>query len=239
MPGRRSHRTNIQFIEYFMADNEKNLKNQVIALAGIAQAAALVDMLARTGQDEAESFNTLMHALLETNPKSAESVYIDRNHLRLGLDTLRRILHQNGGAYNNQENYNYGEILRYVLSMLHLERKLSSNKEMLGIIGKRLEHVKRQLEHVSGADIAYRNDNVLANTASIYTDTISTFRFRIQVNGNPIHLQQELIIHKIRCLLLCGIRSAVLWKQMGGNRFKVLLNRKQHAEMASELLRLH
>ena len=234
-----------------MANNEKNLKNQVIALARVALAAALVDKLARTGYDEIESFNTLIHALLDTNPKSTESVFIDRNHLRLGLDTLRRILHQTGAhqaelqrsqtTNNSLDDYNYSEILRYVLSMVHLERKLSSNQQMLGNIGSRLEQVERQVQHFSGPDAVsgYRNESVLANIASIYADTISTFRFRIQVNGNPNHLQQELIVHKIRCLLLCGIRSAVLWKQVGGSRFKVLLNRAQHAEMATELLRLH
>lgn len=227
-----------------MANNEKNLKNQVIALAGVAQAAALVDQLARSGQDEAEPFNTLMHALLETDPKSAESVFIDRNHLRLGLNTLRHILQQADGhrdetAQQNSQSYNYAEILRYALSMVHLERKLSANKDMLNAIGKGLVQLKRQLEHFGNGAAAYRNESVLANTASIYSDTLSTFRFRIQVNGNPHHLQQELIVHKIRCLLLCGIRSAVLWQQMGGSRFKILLKRKQHAEMATELLRLH
>ena len=227
-----------------MADNEKNLKNQVIALAGIAQAAMLVDQLARTGHDDVEAFNTLVHGLLETNPASTESVFIDRNHLRSGLKTLRHILHQGGSHPEDAQadnNSNYGEILRYTLSMVHLERKLSGNTEMLATIGKRLEQVKRQIEHLSmSTDSAtYRNPGVLANIASIYADTISTFRFRIQVNGNPSHLQQELIVHKIRCLLLCGIRSAVLWKQMGGGRFTILFNRKKHTEMATELLRLH
>lgn len=223
-----------------MKDSEKNLKNQVIALAGLAQAAALVDMLARTGEADTEVFNTLMHAVMETNPSSTESVFIDRQHLRLGFDMVRRILLQSTSAREAPlGDYAYSEILRYALSMIHLERKLSGNKAMLDTIGKRLEHVKRQITHLNAADSSYKNDSVLANTASIYTDTISTFRFRIQVNGNPQHLQQELIVHKIRCLLLCGIRAAVLWKQVGGNRFMVLLKRKQHADMATELLRLH
>jgi len=216
-----------------------------MALAGVAQAAALVDKLACTGYDEAEPFNTLVYSLLETNPSSTESVYKDRLHLRLGLETLRRIMKQDSVDNNDQQNnsysYNYGEVLRYTLSMIHLERKLSNNKAMLDNIGTRIEQIKRQVEHFNTPDgtSAYRNESVLANIASTYADTISTFRFRIQVNGNPDYLKQELIVHKIRCLLLCGIRSAVLWKQMGGGRFNILLNRKKHAEMAIELLKLH
>jgi len=225
-----------------MADSEKNLRNQVIALAGVAQAAALVDKLARTGSDDSEAFNTLVHGLLETNPASTESVFIDRHHLRLGLNALRQILQQgNTPQTDNSEYYNYSEVLRYTLSMVHLERKLTGNKEMLATVGKRLEQVKRQVElfHTNDGVSPYRNENVISNIASIYAETVSTFRFRIQVNGNPSHLQQELIVHKIRCLLLCGIRSAVLWKQMGGGRFTILFNRKKHADMAAELLRLH
>lgn len=226
-----------------MSNSNKNLRNQVVALAGIAQAAALVDKLARTGSDDADAFNTLVHGLLETNPSTTEAVFIDCAHLRLGLVTLRHILYQ--GAATSQNNTsdpsNYGEILRYALSMIHLERKLSANSEMLATVRKRLEQTKRQIEHIGSSDstTAYRNENVLANIASIYSDTLSTFRFRIQVNGNPDYLQQELIVHKIRCLLLCGIRAAVLWKQMGGGRLTVLLNRKKHSAMATELLGLH
>lgn len=213
----------------------------MIALAGVAQAAALVDKLARTGADDSEAFNTLVHGLLETNPASTESVFIDRQHLRLGLNTLRQILQQgNTPQTDNNEYYNYSEILRYTLSMVHLERKLTGDKTMLATVGKRLEQVKRQIELFrTNDDSPYRNEKVIANIASIYAETVSTFRFRIQVNGNPGHLQQELIVHKIRCLLLCGIRSAVLWRQMGGGRFTILFNRKKHAEMAAELLRLH
>ena len=225
-----------------MSGDEKNIRNQVIALAGVAQAAALVDKLARTGYDDSEAFNTLVHALLQTDPLSTESVFMDRHHLRLGLNTLRQILQQGNAPQDDvNEHYNYSEILRYTLSMVHLERKLSGNKQMLATVGKHLEQVKRQVEHFQVNDGAspYRNENVIANIASIYVETVSTFRFRIQVNGNPNYLQQELIVHKIRCLLLCGIRSAVLWRQMGGGRFTILFHRKKHAEMAAELLRLH
>jgi high frequency lysogenization protein len=230
-----------------MTVSNKNLRNQVIALAGVAQAAALVDKLACSGTDDADAFNALVHGLLEANPSSTESVFISCEHLRPGLMTLRNILYhgvansESVSRDNTNSNANYGEILRYALSMIHLERKLSSNKEMLASIGKRLEQTKRQVEHFHAPDStsSYRNESVLANIASIYSDTISTFRFRIQVNGNPDFLQQELIVHKIRCLLLCGIRATVLWKQVGGSRLNILLNRKKYSQIATELLGLH
>lgn len=222
---------------------EKNLHHQVIALSAIAQAATLIDKLARTGYDDKENFQTLVYGLLETSPASTAAVYIDVGHLKTGLETLRYLLQQSSAKANAQQNY--AEIMRYCLSILHLERKLGSHPDMLATIGKRLEQVKQQTTHFRPGDEPGKlhggllHENVLANIASIYTDTLSTLRFRVQVNGNPTYLQQELIVHKIRTLLLCGIRAAVLWKQVGGSRFSILLKRKQFTQITSEMLRLH
>lgn len=224
-----------------MNPSEKNIRNQVIALAAMAQAATLVDKLARTGADNAELAYPLVHGLLETDPRNTESTYLDKNHLRTGLTTLRHLLQQ---QEQPERDRNYSEILRYMLSMVHLESKLKSRKDMLGAIGKRLQEVRKQASHYQAmnpddACHGLLHDNVIANIASIYVDTISTFRFRIHVNGNPAHLQQQKNVERIRTMLLCGIRAAVLWRQVGGSRFKLLLNRRQHAEMADALLRLH
>lgn len=226
-----------------MSKQEKTLYNQVIALGALAQAATLMDKLARTGYEDKEAFKTLVYGLLETSPASTPAVYVDPHHLRMGLETLRYLLRQ--GDTKPSNNQNYSEIMRYCLSMLHLERKLGSNQKMLAAIAKRLEQVKQQIEHFRPADESgkihggFVHENVLANIASIYTETLSTLRFRVQVNGNPTYLQQELIVHKIRTLLLCGIRAAVLWKQAGGSRLNILLKRKEYAQITSEILRLH
>lgn len=228
---------------YPMSQQEKTLHNQIIALGAVAQAATLIDKLARTGYEDKEPFKTLVHGLLETSPPSTAAVYVDAQHLRMGLETLRYLLQQ--GDTKPNANQNYSEIMRYCLSILHLERKLGSHPAMLATIGKRLEQVKHQTEHFRPANEAgkihggFLHESVLANIASIYTDTLSTLKFRVQVNGNPTYLQQELIVHKIRSLLLCGIRAAVLWKQVGGGRLSILLKRKQYAQITSEMLRLH
>lgn len=229
-----------------MNDTEKNMKNQVIAMAAMVQAATLVDKLARTGQDDSTALATLVHGLLQTDPPSTESVYIDRQHLRLGLDVLSHLLQNSERA---DPGKNYSEILRYVLSLVHLESKLSGDSKMLGQISQRLDHVKKQVAHFSSLQDARTisdplleegliHETVLGNMASIYTDTLSTYRFRIQVNGNPACLQQPAVVNKIRVLLLCGIRAAVLWRQTGGSRLQVILKRKHYAETARSMLRL-
>jgi high frequency lysogenization protein len=47
------------------------------------------------------------------------------------------------------------------------------------------------------------------------------------VNGDPDYLAKPEIANKIRALLLAGIRSAILWKQCGGSRWKFLFYRKK------------
>jgi high frequency lysogenization protein len=80
------------------------------------------------------------------------------------------------------------------------------------------------------------HDNVIAGLAEIYSDTISTFSFRIQVMGEYQHLQQPRIANRIRTLLFAGIRSAVLWRQLGGRRLKIILYRNKITRNAEQLL---
>ena len=103
---------------------------------------------------------------------------------------------------------------------------------MLGVIGSRLEQVAQQAQHFSST-----HENVIANLGTLYTETLSTFRFRIQVNGDYNYLQQQRIANQIRALLLASVRSAILWRQVGGNRFQLLFYRKHIAEQVDNLLR--
>jgi len=45
-----------------------------------------------------------------------------------------------------------------------------------------------------------------------------------------------LLANKIRTLLLAGIRAAVLWRQMGGNRWQLLFSRKDIINDAKMLI---
>ncbi len=57
------------------------------------------------------------------------------------------------------------------------------------------------------------------------------------VKGEEKFLSQTNNANKIRALLLSGIRSAVLWRQVGGNRWQLLLKRKYFVSEANRILR--
>jgi high frequency lysogenization protein len=206
----------------------KNWTDLSIALAGLFQATGLVEQLAKTGYVPSDAYRTSIESLFELNPENTLAVYGNNiANLHFGLSLLRDILQP--GKEGQQR---HADALRYSLGILHLQKKLSGRKDMLGVIGSRLKTAAQQAEHFSST-----HDNVIANLGGLYTETISTFRFRIQVSGDYNYLQQQRIAHQVRALLLSGIRAATLWRQLGGNRWQLLFNRKKVAECVDELLR--
>ncbi|MDN3639833.1 high frequency lysogenization protein HflD [Simiduia curdlanivorans] len=185
---------------------------QTLALAGIFEAAIQVEKLATQGMKDKQCFQVLLNSLFIQNPKSPEDVYSES--LQSGFEGLIQFLEQGKRKGSHTD--------RYVHGLLYLQKKLVSTPNMLNTIGQRLELARTQKDHF-GVD----HENLVSNLASLYTDTLSTFNFRIQVMGEMTYLQQPRIANQIRALLLAGIRSATLWRQMGGNRWQFLLSRRK------------
>lgn len=198
-------------------------KDQVIALAGIVQQAALVETLAKTGHVNNSEFETAVNALLCQNPGSTIEVFGKLSHLELGLTHLIELL--------SRKPTDKKDSVRYVMGIMHLQKQLLKRGDMLEIIASRLSKSQDQNEHFSAT-----HENVVSGLAAIYTDTISQLSFRIQVMGEYNYLQQQRIANQIRALLFAGIRSAVLWRQLGGSRLKIITQRKAILESAKSLL---
>ncbi|MBF3125170.1 high frequency lysogenization protein HflD, partial [Pseudomonas aeruginosa] len=174
-------------------------RQQLIALGAVFESAALVDKLARTGQISEAPLGCMLGSLLARNPASTLDVYGgDSLNLRDGFKALASALERKPGSLQR-------EPLRYALAMLTLERQLDKRGDMLDLIGQRLDQVEQQVQH-----FGLVHENVIASFASIYQDTLSTFRQRIQVHGDMRHLQVSSNAARIRALLLAGIRSARL-----------------------------
>ena len=79
-------------------------------------------------------------------------------------------------------------------------------------------------------------DQQVEAVAELYQDTISTIEPRVIVQRKPDDLQKERNLHWIRALLFAGLRSAVLWRQVGGSRWSLLFGRQKLLMAARELL---
>ncbi|SHO58539.1 high frequency lysogenization protein HflD [Vibrio quintilis] len=196
--------------------------DRTVAFAGLCQAAYLVQQVAKNGHCDEHAFETSIRAILNMNPSSTLDVFGNESNLKTGLKCLV------GGLDSSPAG---NEITRYVIGLMALERKLNARRDAMSQLGDRLDMLERQTAHYDLFD-----DQMISNIASIYLDVISPIGPRIQVTGTPSVLQQTANQHKVRALLLSGIRSTVLWRQVGGKRRHLIIGRKKMVEQANILL---
>jgi len=109
----------------------KTLTNQTIALAGVAQAAALVQQLATRGTCDQEALNASIGSVLKIDSGSVLDVYGGLNGLNLGLKQLQSQM--SGYRVDNPEQ------ARYAATLVFLEKQLSSRKDLLDSIRSGIE----------------------------------------------------------------------------------------------------
>lgn len=201
------------------------LFERTMAFAGILQAIGQVQYIARHGESDSEALGASLNTILVTNPESTADVYQDKAILDAGY---KLILNQLGDSSSKDV-----EVTRYLVGILALERKLARSANCMGMLAERINQVHRQLHH-----FAITDEQVIANLASIYSDIISNLGPKIQISGNPACLQRPLVQQKIRALLLSAMRSAVLWRQLGGKRRHLVFARKSIVDTARKSLTL-
>jgi high frequency lysogenization protein len=201
------------------------LEQQTLALGGVAQCARLVDQISKTGSYPTEFLAPSIKSLFAFDAESIEEVYGGVTGVKLGLQNLSSVM-------SNRQSDENRDLVRYMFSILYLERKFSADQEMMSVIHSRLRHASFRAEHFS--------DNIqdaCHSISGIYQDTLSQLKFRIKVSGSMEQLQNSQNADLIRALLLAGVRSAFLWRQLGGKRWKLLLQRKQLLQASQSLSR--
>ncbi|UQB41635.1 high frequency lysogenization protein HflD [Thiomicrospira microaerophila] len=203
-------------------------QDRALALIGIYQASKLVFDLATTGKLDESAFKTTINSLFAENPTSTLDVYgDDAMNIQLGVRTLLSQM----GSSDAPEIRNL-EITRYALSLILLERSVIKEDGALDKIARTLETAKTQRAHFGDW-----HENVIASIARAYTENVSNLNPRIMVKGQHGHLQNPHNANKIRALLLAGIRSALLWRQVGGSRWGLIWSRKKYLRSAQALNR--
>lgn len=192
-----------------------DLPSRSIAFSAMCQAAYLVDRIATTGLcPDAAAFNASLRSITRMESDSPLDIFGGYESLGVGFNCMLEQLDNSSKTRNMQ-------VTKYLIGMMALEKKLSANGSTLNLLAERINQVQRQLAHFEIDD-----SSVLSNFDSIYKDLISNLGPKIQVNGNPSCLQQEQTQHKIRALLLAGVRATVLWRQIGGKRRQLVFSRK-------------
>ncbi|OOF89600.1 lysogenization regulator HflD [Rodentibacter ratti] len=199
-----------------------NYHDMALALAGIYQSTALANQLATKGNVEnQDAFHATINSLFQTSPENTLAVFGGQvHHLKLGLETLIEQL-----STLNDKN-----IVSYWSSLLGLESILNKNSEAKSKLAQRIQRLQEQMAYHKLLD-----EQMLSIMANIYIDVISPLGRRIHIIGEEHYLQQPFVQDKIRACLLAGIRATVLWRQVGGNKWRLLFFRSKIINAAKEI----
>lgn len=189
------------------------ISERVLALAGLVQALAQVRRIADTGQANAAVLGTALDSVFRIDANSPAQVYGGVEALRPGLVLLR--------DYFVRETKDE-QLPRLALAVMQLERRFVRDHAMA-------QRVQASIH--AHADAAQRlgssHPDVLAALGGVYAETLSHLRPRVLVQGNPHYLGQANVVAEVRAVLLAAVRSAVLWRQLGGSLWDFLLRRRE------------
>src|ERR687895_317573 len=135
----------------------QSLRDKSLALAGIFQAAHLVQEIARRGVMDAATFEVSIKSLFKIDAATTDEVYGNiPGDLELGLHVLRDHLQRGRKQAKDLE------VVRYVLNLIVLEKRLFSDPKTLEKLGIGIERARRQAEHLSAT-----HSDVITNLADI------------------------------------------------------------------------
>jgi len=206
---------------------EQNDKNRTIALAASLQACSLVRKLAYKDEVDDGEIRTMLESLFMNEAPSIQQIYGNLSALKTGFTLLTALLRSPGQGKESME------ISRYLISLMQLEGRLNKDSETGKKLIQGLENIKRQQDYFD--DVL--NNAIVTNLDELYQETISKLGPKIIVKGEQEQLSNPDVAARIRALLLSGIRSAVLWRQAGGGRFKLMFRRKKMIEQAEAFLK--
>ena len=200
---------------------KRELKNETISLGAIYQACNEIKKIAWQGEINNNIIEPLINSVYQTTSEEIEDVFISIKRLNSGLDFLRRQLV--GDAFSRD-----GEVSRYFEAIGILVKNMNKKDDVLNIL--RTELTKQSMP--------INEDNLDQHAlflSELYLSTISKVEPRIIVNGDNKYLTDKNNAAMIRSLLLCAIRSYILWQQSGGSKFRIFIFKKKIAELAVKL----
>lgn len=200
------------------------MREKTLALAGIFQATELVRQAANHGAWSGYAASACLDSLFRLEAESTEEIYGGVSKMRLGVESMLSVLEGDG---------RYAESLRYAVGLLQIEKKFRRSARFQQEVGTGLETISGLGQEL---DQHEREDLQAHEISGLYSNTISKLSPRIVVNGNPQYLKNERTVDWVRTLLLAGLRSAILWNQLGGGRFELMFGRKNIIREGKSLL---
>jgi len=199
------------------------IENRTLALAGIFQAVQECKSLAATGTCNQEDLAATLRSILTLNADRVIDAYGgSARGLHSGLRVLKAQL---AGSEEARDL----DLARYALGLIQLGTNIQRDESTI-------EQLRIGISRAQSLDFEITDTTMISNFANLYRSSISHLSPRIMVSGDPSHLNDTAIASTIRAALLGGLRSVVLWRQCGGTRPGMLLQRSQYVREADRLL---
>ncbi len=199
------------------------IENQTLALAGIFQSVHLCKALATTGQCDDDDLRGTLHSILTLNTDRVVDAYGGSTQsIRRGLRVLKNQM-------INSDDQRDIDISRYAAGLIQLGTNIQKDQ-------KTIEQLRIGISHAQTLEGNITDADAINTLASIYRTSISHLSPRIMVNGDQNYLNDNAIASTIRAVLLGGVRSVVLWRQCGGTKPKLVLQRGKHVQAIDEWL---
>lgn len=196
----------------------KQLHDQALALAGVAQFALYAHALAQDGVRNPARIKRALQAICCTDPKTSEEVFGGVSGVTDGRRFLR--IQFEGGSTERADAL----VSRSIGQVLKLSSRLRRDS-------RRLNNISAGIAQAAALDPA-QAPRVLDD---IYRQNISDLRPRIMIPGDQSVLGDAGNAACVRTYLLAAIRCAILWRQSGGSLWRLVLQRRSLAQALSAL----
>lgn len=208
-----------------MQQRTRTMNDQTLAFAGMLQAGELVRQVATSGMCSQHAAEASIASIFSMSPETTADVYGGTGGARMGLRVAVELF--SGRA--KQESLH---ALNYAMALGKLAGRLRKDRQRQTELGRELELIEPVWRETEG----HLDDSVISQLADVYQRHVSTLKLRITVNGRPEYLKQTEKVSLIRSLLLAGLRSGILWQQLGGRHWRLVFQRKKMLKEANALL---
>lgn len=192
-----------------MTASTHTTRDQVLALAGVAQFTLYAQELATNGHDLDTRQDMATRAIFCTDPEQVVDVYGEEADLAEGKRYLRTQL--SGRRPDPQA----AATARYIGQILKISGRLMRDEQALGRIRGAIDRA-RLAEPSEVADII----------DAAYRDTVSQIKPRVMLHGERRYLENAFLQARIRTQLMAAVRCGILWRQCGGHFLSLFFRRK-------------
>ncbi len=184
--------------------SKHNTEDQTLAFAGILQALQLVQQTAHGKPCDLAPMQTSLGSILVVDSDSVEAVYGGVEKLHMGLLLLKTQFISGRGKPD-------AELGRYLITLLHLERKLSQRANLLDCLRTGIERAQVQAKHF---DVIH--NNLVASLADLYKHLATTHHGQWSTGTtNRYHSCQPGTRPVTCCHALCCVVAPVRWHAIG------------------------